>query len=677
MFESAPVALFVCDRDAIILDYNKCAVELWGREPRRGVDRHCGSLRLFLPDGTELPHDSTPMSTVIRTGVAVRDVEVVIERPDGKRIPVLVSFAPLHDKDGSICGATTSFYDISERKRAEHRLCEVTNELNAEAATLKQLHELSTCLVGAKELHPMLKEVLSAAVGLEGADYGLIQLFNPGNGELEIAAEHEVSANLLAHFRIVEDNHAGSTQALKQRRHLIVEDVETDPFYRGIATSTCYRAAHSTPLYSGTGEPIGVLSTMFRLPHRPSERELRLTDLYARIAADFIERKQAEEALRESEAFLQNVLGASPDCIKVLNLDARLQWMSQNGLCAMEVPGLPAIRGADWISFWRDPDTRDQARVALQVAKTGSLGRFRGFCPTFSGRPKWWDVVLSAIRGPNGSITALLGVSRDVTAHKCAEDELKRTLEDLESRVAARTAELAQANEHLREEINAREKAEETRQLLLDRIVNAEEDERRRLSRELHDQVGQQLTAMMLGLRALQPGLSAADAAAVQQLEAIAGEISREVHDIALDLRPTALDDSGLAGALANYVENWAARTEVEAAFHHVSLERRLPATLETVVYRVVQEALTNVAKHAQAKRVSVVVERRQDHVLAIVEDDGTGFDVDSALNVRCPKRLGLVGMRERAGLCGGTVSFESSSDHGTAVDCRLPFVSP
>ncbi|MGI8835896.1 MAG: ATP-binding protein [Pyrinomonadaceae bacterium] len=134
LFESAPMAVFVCDPNALIQRYNSRAVELWGREPVCGVERQCGSSKLWLPDGSLLPHTQSPIMDVLRTGVPVDNVEVLIERPDGTRLPVLVNFAALKNAQGEITGAVTSFIDISERIRLER-------ETHEQAAALAELHQ--------------------------------------------------------------------------------------------------------------------------------------------------------------------------------------------------------------------------------------------------------------------------------------------------------------------------------------------------------------------------------------------------------------------------------------------------------------------------------------------------------------------------------------------------------
>jgi PAS domain S-box-containing protein len=137
LFAAAPMAVFVCDRNAVIQQYNQRAVELWGREPVCGVEQHCGSVKLWFPNGKLLPHAQSPIVEVLRTGIPARNVEVFIERPDGSRLPVLVNFAALKDAQGEITGAITSFMDITDRKRMETELLAWQRELEARVAQQK------------------------------------------------------------------------------------------------------------------------------------------------------------------------------------------------------------------------------------------------------------------------------------------------------------------------------------------------------------------------------------------------------------------------------------------------------------------------------------------------------------------------------------------------------------
>jgi signal transduction histidine kinase len=157
----------------------------------------------------------------------------------------------------------------------------------------------------------------------------------------------------------------------------------------------------------------------------------------------------------------------------------------------------------------------------------------------------------------------------------------------------------------------------------------------------------------------------------IESLQLIAQQLDRDVDHLVWELRPTALDDLGLRAALANYVQNWSTRVGISATLHTSGLmDDRLPSDAETALYRIAQEALTNVAKHARAENVGVILERRADHVLLIVEDDGVGFDPGTAESPG--QGFGLVGMQERAGLIGATLEIESSAGRGTTVFVRM-----
>ncbi len=263
------------------------------------------------------------------------------------------------------------------------------------------------------------------------------------------------------------------------------------------------------------------------------------------------------------------------------------------------------------------------------------------------------------------------------TALKQAELSLQRERDQLEVRVRERTAELVKTNEALRAEAAHRERAEDAHREALRRLVAAEETERGRVSRELHDRLGQDLTALKLGLQivrrrgAVPPKVQES----VGKLEGLTDSLMRDIHRLAWELRPAALDDFGLEMALRRYAGEWAELSGVLVDFHSqgVAVER-LPPELESTLYRITREALANVFRHAQARRVSVLLERRPDHVLLIVEDDGKGFDAPSLLRSAATHgKLGLLGIQERAALAGGSAEFESRRGGGTTLFVRLP----
>ncbi len=290
---------------------------------------------------------------------------------------------------------------------------------------------------------------------------------------------------------------------------------------------------------------------------------------------------------------------------------------------------------------------------------------------------RWWGVQIRPYRTLTGVFDGVVLTFVDITKLKRAETVLQEAHDALELRVEARTRDLALANDALQAQIAERVRSEQSRQQLLQQLVTAQEEERRHIARELHDQLGQELTALILGLKALQDSIAAGESAGERaaQLQAMAVQIGQEVRSLAVQLRPSVLDDLGLALALSNYVEQWSARAHVAVDLHTSGLEgERLPLAIETTLYRLVQEALTNVLKHAHASEVSVIIERNAVELRLIVEDDGEGFSLPPA--PRSPgetPQLGLIGMQERVALLDGTLTIESAPGSGATIFARIP----
>jgi signal transduction histidine kinase len=263
---------------------------------------------------------------------------------------------------------------------------------------------------------------------------------------------------------------------------------------------------------------------------------------------------------------------------------------------------------------------------------------------------------------------------------------LRESETQLDRRVRERTAELVQANESLRTEVEERRRAEEAlrasegraralieaRRQLLKKLMSAQEDERRRIAQDLHDEIGQALTSLLIGLRTVAevPTLEAARGR-TEDLRRITLSALEEVRRLARGLRPRVLDDWGLSAALERYAADYAhahgIAVEVQAP---TSDAARLPEEVETALFRIAQEALTNTAKHAAAKQVRIDVAQQPAWVQLTVSDDGRGFQQQEPAS---GGQLGLSGMHERAALLGGSVHVTSEPGRGTTVIVRLP----
>ncbi len=219
------------------------------------------------------------------------------------------------------------------------------------------------------------------------------------------------------------------------------------------------------------------------------------------------------------------------------------------------------------------------------------------------------------------------------------------------------------------------EHARATQRLLLERTLSAQEEERRRIARELHDEAGQLLTAVLAGLRTLEHAQSLSDVAAVSpRLRAVAGQALDEIGRLSRGLHPAVLDDHGLGVALRRYTAEYSTTYDIPVDLTLDDFEAgTLPSPVQIALYRILQEALTNVARHSRAGAVSIRFTRRASGVELAVTDDGCGFD--AAAVAVSSHRLGIHSMRERAAMLGGTVSFKPRRK-GTTVLVQLPLAS-
>ncbi len=424
------------------------------------------------------------------------------------------------------------------------------------------------------------------------------------------------------------------------------------------------------------GHYVHVLSRGYPVRREPGGPVCRIVGTHL----DLTERKRAEAALRESEERLTLAFAGAQEGVWDWNLETgavvySARWKEMLGYSEEEIE--PHVSA--WEHLLHPDDTPRALEASERVARGG-----QSYEGEFRLRHKGGHYVHVLSRGfpvrrePGGPVVRIVGTHFDLTERKRTEEMLRRAHEDLEVRVRERTAELAHANESLRAEMTERERAERARTDLLARLVFVQEDERRRIAREMHDQFGEQLTTLARRIEMLKDACGADTVlrAQIDALEAVAQQLDRDVDHLVWELRPTALDDLGLRAALANYVQDWSKRVGIPAELHTSGLlDDRLASETETTLYRIAQEALTNVAKHSRASSVDVILERRVDHVLLIVEDDGVGFDPAEAGTAG--QGFGLIGMQERAALVGATLEIESAAGKGTTILLRMAAAEP
>jgi PAS domain S-box-containing protein len=359
------------------------------------------------------------------------------------------------------------------------------------------------------------------------------------------------------------------------------------------------------------------------------------------VISDITFRRTASERLRESEERLRLLIESAKDyAIISINPNGEIESWNAGAQQIFGYSEDEVVSKYHGIIFTPEDRAAGEPEKELVTARETGIVEDERFHLRRDNSRVYMSGVMRRILDENGKVLGCVKIARDMTERIEAE----KALRDREA---------------------------------LKKTVIALEEERKRIARDLHDELGQQLTALRLKLETTRKMCEQEEVCdKIDEIQALARQVDANVDFLAWELRPAALDDLGLIAALGNYVREWSQHAEVSGDFHVSGLKRqRLDANTETNLYRVAQEALNNVYKHAKAKKASVLLEKRGDAVVLIVEDDGKGFNPKS--KTTRAKGIGLIGMGERAAICGGgTLEIESSPGKGTTIYVRVPFAA-
>jgi PAS domain S-box-containing protein len=429
------------------------------------------------------------------------------------------------------------------------------------------------------------------------------------------------------------------------RQPVIVDDMADDlraPRERALALRHGLRACWALPVLDAAGTGLAVLVTYSRRPGRPGEDDRRLIERAARLAGIAIERVRAEEALRMSEHRYRTLVTKIPDVTWLIDRDGNPLFVS---------PNVETVGGY----------------TADELCRTGAGGWFGRIHPDDQAMVRGHFEQL--FEAGTGSFDVEYRLRHRDGRWLWVHDRAVATYEGLGTTYVY----------GLYSNITDRKQAEEIRALLLNQVITVQEEERRRIARELHDETAQSLASLLLGLSALQEARTTKAARAqARDLHQVATRALAEVRRLAWGLRPSVLDDLGLATAIARYTEEFSRTRGIAVALETGGLERgRLSAAVETTLYRIAQEALSNVARHAGARRVRVQLQRHDATVTLVVEDDGHGFDpARPPAPPTAARGLGIHSMRERAAVHKGTLTIDSAPACGTRVAVEIPLTA-
>jgi two-component system sensor kinase len=385
------------------------------------------------------------------------------------------------------------------------------------------------------------------------------------------------------------------------------------------------------------GDVLGVIELFSFDMRHPDENLVEMMTAVGSQIGLFIERKRAEEELRESEERFRTVAETAAEAI--ITIDARGTIVFIN-------------RAGEHIFGYTIAEMLGQNLTMLMPERFRSAHKagMARYLATGQRKLTWEVVNLPGLHKSGKEIPLELAFWEFTQQGKIYISSIVRDITD-------------------------RVQAAELRTRLLEQVIFAQEEERRRIARELHDETGQSLMSLLVGLKAIETSQALEEAQAhARQYRGFAAQALDEVRRLAMGLRPSVLDDMGLTPALERHAAEYMRTYGIAVDFHGQGLESRLPSAVEITLYRIIQEALTNVAKHAEATIVSIVIEHLGSSVRAIVEDNGRGFDVEATLrSLRVTKHFGLLSMRERAALVNGSIMFESTPGSGTTVCVKVP----
>jgi PAS domain S-box-containing protein len=711
--DSSSDAIISKTLDGVITSWNKSAERLFGYSAGEAIGQN---MMMLVPP--ERHREEIGILERIGRGERINHFETVRRRKDGTFIEVSISVSPIKDSAGHVVGASNVSRDITERRRAEKALAETVRQQKA-------LFHLADYLHRATSMEEICESALNAILEALPCDRASVLLADE-TGRMRFVSWRGLSDA----YRNAVDGHSAWQPEDPNPLPVSIENVATADFdaaLRATIESEGIRALAFIPLVT-EGRLIGKFMTYFNSVHPFPDKEIELSLTIARTLASGIGRKRSEEALQASEAKLQKQANAlanlNDSSARLWNIRSLKQGLDEmlgaviallgadKGMVQLLDPHTGVLsmvvqRGFDpeIESYFRKVgvDPHSASGRALNLHKAVVLNDIETDAPYESLRhvaraAGYRGVIAAPLLDTDGTPMGML-TTHFVSPHQPSEQDMRRLdlyvrqaadfirrcrieeallksderlramAENLDAQVRARTAELETRNAEVYEQ------SERLRDLSV-RLLQAQDDERRRIARELHDSVGQILTVLGLNLASLAmraPTLPSEVAETVEQSEGLLDQLNREIRTMSYLLHPPLLDESGLAEALRWYIGGLGQRSNIDFDLEVPRDFGRLAPDTELVIFRIVQEALTNIHRHSQAEMALIRLARNDDQITVEIQDWGTGIPPEKLKAIQSHgSGVGIRGMRERVRQLHGELSIESNSD-GTRVCVTFP----
>lgn len=566
-----------------------------------------------------------------------------------------------YQPDGHCARMVGLMSDITDRKRVEEALQASDALMRANLEAMTTLQRLGMLSGQGMVLEPLLAEVVDAAIRISDADFGNIQLLDPESGHLKIAAQRGFPDWWVEYWNRVSKGQGACGTALARGQRVVIEDVARSPIYtdeeaRNTLLEVGVCTVISIPLVGWSGKLVGVFSTHYKARHRPDLQTLQLLDLLARQAADIIEQLETSAALKAREAFIGDVLDSLTAHVCVLDgqgviIRTNKPWQQFTRANADPTRIIGTV-GDNYLDVCRRAIANGDATArpilsGLEAVLAGKQAMFSTEYPCDSpDEARWFLLRVSPLKSSQGVVISHV----DITHRKQAEASQLTKQQELE-------------------------RSQEKLEALTSQLLRAQDNERSRIARELHDDYVQRLAALALDLHQLARSplnpVESAKAVITQFAQSVEG-LTRELQQVTHQLHPSTLNHLGLEATLHDHVEEFARRTGLQTDVQVHEVPAKLPEAHTLCFFRVLQECLQNVRKHAHASRVLVRLIGTGRGVGLCVHDDGRGFD--AAQDESGGRRgLGLISLEERLEALNGTFRLRTKPGDGTEVHAWLP----